>query len=173
MPKYSLLDNVRIASPCKASWDAMIGNDRIRRCEECRLNVYHLSGMSRNEAEALLANATGRICIRLYRRRDGTVLTQDCPKGLRDKLRRSWRFAVGLAASIGLGALFSSCGEDTSNTKQSRAGLIGKVSARQQDAGVSAQDDEPGVLSGRIGPLMGEPEGHLMGGAPIDPDPNP
>ena len=41
------LDNIKIASPCSADWDAMIGNERSRHCGDCKLNVYNLSGMTK------------------------------------------------------------------------------------------------------------------------------
>lgn len=77
----SHLENIRIASPCPANWDEMFGNERMRFCGECRLNVYNLSGMSRKEAEDLLANAEGRLCVRYFQRKDGTIITQNCPVG--------------------------------------------------------------------------------------------
>lgn len=77
----SPLDNVNVASPCSADWAGMYGNDRRRFCGDCKLNVYNLSGMSREEAEELLTRAEGRLCVRFYRRADGTILTQDCPVG--------------------------------------------------------------------------------------------
>ena len=52
--------------------------------------------MAREEAEAVLRAGKGDICVRLYRRTDGTVLTQDCPAGLRHQ--RFWRRATGIAA---------------------------------------------------------------------------
>jgi hypothetical protein len=39
--------------------------------------------MSRPEAEALVLDLEGKMCARLYRRADGTVLTEDCPVGVR------------------------------------------------------------------------------------------
>jgi hypothetical protein len=77
----SPLDDLKIASPCSASWNEMYGSDRKRFCGECKLNVYNLSGMTRDEAESLLVNSEGSLCIRYYRRSDGTVLTKDCPVG--------------------------------------------------------------------------------------------
>jgi hypothetical protein len=59
----------------------MYGNDRMRFCGECKLNVYNLSGMSRKDAENLVANAEGRLCVRYFQRKDGTVITQNCPVG--------------------------------------------------------------------------------------------
>jgi hypothetical protein len=65
------LANVRVASPCPANWDEMVGDERKRFCGQCKLNVYNLSGMPRDEAENLLLNAEGRLCVRFYRRTDG------------------------------------------------------------------------------------------------------
>ena len=84
----SLLDNVRIASPCKADWSAMKGNDRVRFCAQCKLNVYNLSGMDREKAEELVRGAEGRLCVRFWKRADGTMITRDCPKGLNVRQRR-------------------------------------------------------------------------------------
>src|SRR5947199_8355723 len=78
---YSPLDNVRVASPCSADWDSMYGDDQKRFCKECKLNVYNLSGMTREDAERLVTNAEGPLCVRFYKRPDGTIITQDCPVG--------------------------------------------------------------------------------------------
>jgi hypothetical protein len=109
MKKYtSPLDHVNVAAPCPADWDEMIGNDVKRFCGQCELNVYNLSGMTREEAEALIINAEGRLCIRFYRRVDGTILTNNCPVGLRalkgrvSRLRRATASAV-LSFFAGLG----------------------------------------------------------------------
>jgi hypothetical protein len=59
----------------------MTGDERVRYCPHCRLNVFNLSEMGRTEAEELVAQATGRLCVRYYQRSDGTVMTQDCPGG--------------------------------------------------------------------------------------------
>lgn len=75
------LSNIKIASPCSADWDEMIGNERKRFCGDCKLNVYNISEMSRTEAENLLLNSENRLCVRFYRRADGTILTKDCPVG--------------------------------------------------------------------------------------------
>jgi hypothetical protein len=82
------LDQIQVASPCPASWETMAGDDRVRFCPQCTLNVYNLSGMSRPEAEALVQSHEGRLCVRFYRRGDGTVLTRDCPVGLQAARKR-------------------------------------------------------------------------------------
>ena len=100
---HPLLDQVRIASPCSADWDAMRGTDRARVCADCRLTVHNLSAMTADEAEALLADADGRVCARLRRRADGTVLTRDCPTGVRRERRARWG-RRGVAAAVAAGA---------------------------------------------------------------------
>ncbi len=89
MRKESPLDNIKIASPCSQDWNSMTGNDRQRFCGSCELNVYNLSGMTRSEAERLIISAEGRLCVRFYRRADGTVITQDCPVGWARVKRRA------------------------------------------------------------------------------------
>lgn len=82
MSKFdSPLNNIRIASPCQADWNDMYGDNRKRFCGDCKLNVYNLSGMTRDEAETLIMNTEGRLCVRFYKRADGSVITQDCPIG--------------------------------------------------------------------------------------------
>src|SRR5581483_4916967 len=105
------LDRVKIAAPCSADWDQMFSfeGERVRFCSQCNLNVYNLSSMTRDEATALIARTEGRLCVRFYRRADGTVLTQNCPVGLRALKRRvAWvaqlllGMIVSLLAALGL-----------------------------------------------------------------------
>ncbi len=56
--------------------------------------------MTRSQAEALLRATEGRICARLYRRADGTILTENCPEGLRAIGRRLTRVAGVAMSSI-------------------------------------------------------------------------
>ena len=94
------LDNIRIASPCPANWDEMFGDDRKRHCGECKLNVYNLSGMTRREAEDLLVNSEGRLCVRYFRRADGSILTKNCPVGWAAVKQRVSRVATAVFSMI-------------------------------------------------------------------------
>jgi hypothetical protein len=98
----SPLDGVRVAAPCPAQWEKMVGDERMRYCGQCSLHVYNLSGMTKREAETLVANAEGRLCVRYYRRADGSILTRNCPVGLRAVKQRVTRIA-GAALSAVLG----------------------------------------------------------------------
>ncbi len=101
MKKYTNpLDNVKIAAPCSADWSKMLGDERKRHCSECKLNVYNLSEMTQREAENFLIKAEGRVCLRIYRRNDGTVLTQNCPVGWQAIKKRASRTATAVFALI-------------------------------------------------------------------------
>src|SRR4051794_12759659 len=107
-PTTLSLETIEIANPCPASWDRMHGDDRVRFCEACQLNVYNLSAMSRDAATKLLADhgaTRGRLCIRLYKRADGTVITTDCGGGLRAATVRAVKFAGAAAAAALCAAL--------------------------------------------------------------------
>jgi hypothetical protein len=104
-PEPIALEDIRIASPCKADWAKMRGDARVRFCDSCSLNVYNISEMTRAAAEALIRNAEGRPCIRLYRRADGTVLTRDCPRGIRAVPWWLGRAGVWILSMLGLAAV--------------------------------------------------------------------
>jgi hypothetical protein len=94
------LSDVRIASPCLAGWETMNGNDRVRHCSLCNLNVYNISAISEAEAESLIFQKEGRLCVRLYQRSDGTILTKDCPVGVRAIRRRLAKVAGAVFAAL-------------------------------------------------------------------------
>src|SRR5260370_24900314 len=83
------LDHVRVAAPCKAGWDQMIGSERVRFCGQCSLHVYNLAAMTRPHAESLIARTEGRLCVRFYLRRDGSTITKHCPVAFRAASQRS------------------------------------------------------------------------------------
>ena len=96
----SPLDHVRIAAPCNADWEQMVGTDRVRYCGQCDLNVYNLSSMTKRDAESFIVRNEGRLCIRFYRRADGSILTENCPVGLRAIRRRLSRLVYASASAF-------------------------------------------------------------------------
>jgi hypothetical protein len=99
-----LLDGLRVASPCHERWDDMLGDERTRHCLRCNKDVHNVSEMTRDEAEAFLASVSSSVCVRMYRRADGTVLTADCPVGVQKKrVKRLFLATIGggLAAAAG------------------------------------------------------------------------
>jgi len=72
------LDLIEVLSPCTVPWETMQGSDRVRHCGQCNQNVYHLSVMTREEAEKLIHQKEGKLCVQFFRRPDGTIVTRDC-----------------------------------------------------------------------------------------------
>lgn len=94
------LSHVRVAAPCRADWELMHGNERVRFCDRCSMNVYNLSNMSKRDAESLILNAEGRLCVRYYSRADGTILTANCPVGLQAIKRRVSGISKAVVSSV-------------------------------------------------------------------------
>src|SRR4051794_30720062 len=105
---HDQLATLRIAAPCPASWNEMAGDERVRHCTLCSLNVYNFAEMTRDEIRALLARTEGRICGRLFRRADGTLMTSDCPSGLQVLRQRMSRLATAFIAAMFSVAAFAS-----------------------------------------------------------------
>jgi len=97
--RLPILDNIRVATPCSADWNAMTGDERARLCAQCDRHVYNISGLTRDEAEELIIEKEGLLCVRYFQRADGTILLADCEIGLKQKRRRRL-IAVGAAATL-------------------------------------------------------------------------
>lgn len=144
------IDRVRVATPCPVSWEQMTGDDRVRSCEQCQLNVYNISALTRSEVQTLIASTEGRLCIRLYRRADGTVLTKDCPVGIRAlRMRVSKRAAAIFAAIAGLSSMAFGQGPSGTNRNTDGPGHV------QISRTTSKPDSAGEVLSGTIRDPMG------------------
>jgi hypothetical protein len=100
----------------------MNGDDRVRHCGECKLNVFNLSEMTRAEAERFIATREGRLCVRFYRRIDGTIITRDCPKGLRALTERVSRIAGAvLSGMMAVMPVFAQSQASTHSANQAEA----------------------------------------------------
>lgn len=103
--RLPLVQQLTIAAPCPVAWDSMRGDDKVRFCDQCQKNVFNVSAMTTAESEKLLRDTRGELCVQLYRRADGTVLTQDCPVGLRARKRRRLVALAAAGAVTAAGAL--------------------------------------------------------------------
>lgn len=152
------LSGIKIASPCSADWNEMIGNERRRFCGDCKLNVYNLSGMSQREAENLLLNSEGRLCVRFYRRADGSILTKDCPVGWQAIKRRVSKTAAAFASlvfatlsGIGLANYFAKSSEQPTMGKVSilENSTMGETAVEEINSNVAVQG-EPVMTMGNV-----------------------
>ncbi len=108
--RLPVLENIRIASPCRADWNAMTGDERTRHCHQCDKQVFNLSELTRVEAEALIREKAGDLCARYYQRPDGTILLADCSiaagaAGAASAARRRKLVAAASLVLLGTGAV--------------------------------------------------------------------
>jgi hypothetical protein len=150
------LDGIRVASPCPISWEQMRGNDRVRFCTECQLNVYNFAELTRTEAEEVLRTTEGRLCGRLYLRADGTLITKDCPVGFRATRRRAARLA---------GAVFAALISMVSVVLGQKQSAQDK--ACRQQVKITSKFEQLPAGSGRVTGILLDPNGAVVAGAKI------
>jgi hypothetical protein len=181
-----LLDNIAVASPCSANWDEMLsargseGDDRVRFCLSCEKNVYNLSAMESADAERLLAERSGaEICVRYYKRADGTIMTQDCPVGVEKKRRKKVVLAVAGAGAMAFAAAATLMRETTCHTMGEMAVQVPTVEpaveppAPQNEWRMGDRAEPTPAVMGTAAPLQtatppqpvkpSTPPAHLMG----------
>lgn len=162
MEKFtSPLENIKIAQPCSADWNEMVGDERQRHCGACKMSVYNLSGLSRAEAENLIFKSEGnRLCVRFYRRADGTVLTNDCPVGWQAFKRNVSKTATAFASlvfaavgGIGLTNFFASSNERSGTKVESRSEnlVMGAMANKSTNSNVAVQSESV-MTMGNISP---------------------
>lgn len=124
----SLLDRAFVETPCPTTWDKMKGSDSVRFCHLCHLNVYNIANLTDKEAEAVLSKGKegGRVCALLYRRPDGTIVTDNCPRALR-KVRDAskWLKTKIIAATTLLISLLSPIAAQSQETNAKDANAKG------------------------------------------------
>ncbi len=98
-PKRAL-EVLDVREPCPENWSEMRGDDKVRFCRVCAKNVFDLSRMTHDEASSLLEGSPERLCVRFYRRADGTVATIDCAPVRFAAMRRLARRTLSGAAAM-------------------------------------------------------------------------
>lgn len=141
------INKLRVASPCSVGWDTMIGDERIRRCHSCELNIYNIAEMTKSEVEDLITKREDRVCIRLYKRADGTVLTKDCPVGFRSYQKRVAHFAgATLATILGLFSVSFAQKEDKKSVDASKVKIVRTHDQNQESVLSGVVTDSNGAI---------------------------
>ncbi|TAK28274.1 MAG: hypothetical protein EPO40_14500 [Myxococcaceae bacterium] len=155
--RLPMLDDIRVASPCHERWDAMTGDEQSRFCGSCRKNVYNLSAMTREAAEALVRSKEGDLCVRYFRRTDGTILTADCPVGVRRK-RVQLVAAAGAVTALAAGAVAFAFARMGSPVPTIAAPTVApRVAPPVTAAPVPLEEIQGQMVQGDIAPRMGTP----------------
>jgi hypothetical protein len=152
-----LLESIQIASPCTAKWDEMVGDERARFCSHCQKDVFNLSAMPRDEAESFMRERTSDTCVRLYKRFDGTVLTADCPVGVKRKRRRKAVVAAVGSGLLAAGAFLRMSSSPTPPPVEA----MGLMTAMPMMGAPPLPDVEPPPVPD---PVAAPPKQHIMGG---------
>jgi len=105
MAQFSL-EQLNVAEPCHASWKEMRGKGTGRFCGHCQKTVHDLSAMPREEAERLLCQSGGELCVRFTKSADGHVLTLDY-QTQSGRRRWSWKIwtVIGLIGALTVGVV--------------------------------------------------------------------
>lgn len=156
------LNRIEVASPCHESWDEMTGDQRERHCDKCEQTVYDLSGMTRDEAKALVSKTEvgEQVCVRFRRRADGTVLTADCPTQVR-KTRSRWTQVRSVAAGLFAlaGGLAAGCTEsDAAVTRTMGKPVSPNTLTTPCCDGSGPCCSGPEVMGEAMVPMMGAPQ---------------
>ncbi len=94
------LSDLVINTPCTMDWDRMDGDARKRFCSRCEKYVFNIAAMTRSEALQLIGDGDKKICARIFRRPDGTIVTSEC--ALPGKRLSGRRFQFSIAALVAL-----------------------------------------------------------------------
>lgn len=94
------LNDLQIANPCPADWNEMTGDEQVRHCKLCEKNVYNLSNIPEQDALNIIKEHNGNLCGRLYLRKDGTVIVNDCPVGFGQVATNGGRLLVTVGAVV-------------------------------------------------------------------------
>jgi hypothetical protein len=120
----------RTGSPCSADWDRMVGNERVRYCPDCKLDVYNFSSMSDEDVERIVSRREQRLCARVRQRPDRTVMTRNSSVSFSVVMQRISRVAsIALAAAISVapamaGPPRTALGHNLFQIQQTRGGLV-------------------------------------------------
>jgi hypothetical protein len=113
--------------------------------------------MSQREAENLLLDSEGRLCVRFYRRADGSVLTKDCPVGWKAIRQRVSKMATAFASlvfaalsGIGLTSYFANSNEQHTMGTVSRieTSTMGEIAVKETNANVAVQEQMIPIMGG-------------------------
>ncbi len=103
MHAFAHVNGLDVASPCKASWNAIKGDNRARHFALCEKNVYNISAMTAKEVTDLVERTEDKFCGRLDRRREGSKSSrlESAAKRVRRNFRRLERLGVDNIRSWG------------------------------------------------------------------------
>jgi len=149
MAPKNFLNNMTIPSPCTADWNSMIGNEQVRFCEHCSLEVHNLSLMTRSQAERLVAKSNGRLCVRYHYDPASKPRNLTAPQKLHHISRRVSRIAAGAFS-----ATLSITSAMAQNSTTSQTPNVDTAGATQPNTRWTARSSIAGKITDQNGALI-------------------
>ena len=139
---------VAIEKPCEESWAAMAGGARARHCELCDKKVHDFASMTSREIAKLLAQSDGRVCARMTRRENGSLVTLDAGS-LAGGGRLAAQMAVSASLLLGASSGMAQAGVEKPVaapicTPKAKTGIASMAVGEQASAKMQA--DEPAMM---------------------------
>jgi hypothetical protein len=107
MSQRRALDVIQVNKPCPADWNQMDGDDTRRFCAHCQKFVHNLSAMPTDQAERLVCENAGNLCVRFAREESsGRVVTLDYAPRVISR-RRAILTILAIAGSCGFTAAWT------------------------------------------------------------------
>lgn len=150
---------LQIQKPCPKSWAELEGDGKKRFCCECSLHVHNAAQLTQKEAQALVTEASERVCMRIQFDSSSAPVFRDSKSTLRPAARLA-RWALSAAAGVLAachGSVSTSLPDDpTSSSGGQGQSKMGKVCSTEL-----------------LGDVALPPGPELMGEAVVMPDPAP
>jgi hypothetical protein len=99
-PRTFTLEQINVASPCHADWNAMSGDDQKRFCGHCEKHVHNLSAMTRTAAEELVCSNAGHLCVQYQKDAAGVMITLDYAPTTPSRWWMRWRPLAAAATLV-------------------------------------------------------------------------
>jgi hypothetical protein len=141
---------IQIRTPCPKLWDDLQGDERKRFCSECSLHVHNSAALTRREAEALVAGAEGRVCMRIECDPSGALVFRDT------SMARLGRWALTAGATLLAACQRGSIGSVADPKPVEPPSRMGRVAAHETLGGVAAPP-QPREMLGEAAPAAPAP----------------
>jgi hypothetical protein len=154
----------------------MTGDERVRMCGQCNKHVFNLSNMLRSEAEEIITEKNGSLCVRYYQRKDGTILLKDCTVAAGSRRRQMLGAAAAALLATGGGAAALMLNRPSPSAQATRIitpAPPAEIEFRVREQAFAKEPPPPVVEVPQPPPedLVLEKEWHVTGGAvAIDPE---
>jgi ankyrin repeat protein len=161
MSKKRLIDSIEVKSPCSENWDEMRGNEKVRFCAHCALEVNNISALTRKQAMRLVRQSNGKLCVRYIQ---NPIDKKPVFAGKLYQITRRSRLAAGvLGASLTLSTLTYAQGAPMLSKRNNTANVSAEKQLKEEKirsatASISGTviDENGAVIPGVTVVLSGE-----------------